>query len=170
MGKSIIKQRLSKIFVYLCRLISGRMDNKNYKRLTVAGKTLSKGKHLYDFHLGKDFFDLFENTEVLDSELTVAVQIEIAEERKLGISVKIEGYVVLLCDRCLERLSIPVSFTGELNEEEMEECSNDHTGQLDFTQYVYDNVYLAIPIQRVHESEKDCDPEMLRIWKDNNIK
>ncbi|MFA5443844.1 MAG: hypothetical protein WC128_02860 [Bacteroidales bacterium] len=146
------------------------MDNKKNIRLTIAGKTLSKGKHLYDFRLGKDFFDLFQNTEVLDSELTVAVQIEIAAERKLDISVKIEGYVVLLCDRCLERLSMPVSFYGELDEEETEECRNDHTGQLDLTQYAYDNVCLGIPIQRVHGSEKDCDPEMLRIWKDNNIK
>jgi hypothetical protein len=170
MGKSRIKQRLSKIFVYLCRLISGRMDNKENRRLTISGKTLSKGKHLCDFHLGKEFFVLFENEEVLDSELIATIQIEIADERKLKISVKIEGYVVLLCDRCLERLSMPVSFLGELDEEETEECRNDHTGQLDFTQYVYDNICLVIPIQRVHASEKDCDPEMLRIWKGNNIK
>jgi len=146
------------------------MDNKENCRVIVATKALSKGNHRYDFHLGKDFFALFENTEVLDSDLKVAVEIEISEERKWDISVKIEGYVVLLCDRCLEKLSMPVSCSEELDQEEAEACQNDNTGQLDLTQYVYDNVCLAIPIQRVHNSEKDCDPEMLRIWKDNNIK
>jgi uncharacterized metal-binding protein YceD (DUF177 family) len=146
------------------------MENMDNTRLTVAGKSLSKGTHRYEFRLGKEFFSSFDNTEVLDSELKVALRIVIAEERKMDVSVIIDGYVVLLCDRCLERLSMPVSFRGVLDEQETEECTNDHTGLFDFTQYVYDNVCLAIPIQRVHESEKDCDPEMLRIWKDNNIK
>jgi len=146
------------------------MDNKENSRVIIATKALSKGNHRYDFQLGKDFFTLFENTEVLDSDLHIAVEIEIAEERKWDISVKIEGYVVLLCDRCLEKFTMPVSYSQALDLEETEACQNDHTGQLDLTQYVYDNVCLAIPIQRVHNSEKDCDPDMLRIWKDNNIK
>ncbi len=168
-SKSRTKQRLSKIIIYLCPLISGRMNNMENIRLTVAGRSLSKGSHHYDFHLGKSFFDLFDNTEVLDSELTVAIEVEMGKERKLDISVIIEGYVVLLCDRCLENLSVPVTFRGVLEEQEAEECRNEHTGQLDFTQYIYDNVCLAIPLKRVHEPEKDCDPEMLRIWKENNI-
>ena len=64
-----------------------------------------------------------------------------------------------MCDRCLERLTMPLSFQSMLGEEELAECLNACTGHYDFSQYVYDNVCLAIPIQRVHTLEKDCDPE-----------
>lgn len=169
MCKSITKQRLSKIFVYLCRLISGRMEHKENTRVTVAGKKLSKGKYDFDFHLDKRFFSSFANAEILDADLKTDIHIDRDQEQELGISVKISGYVVLLCDRCLERLTVPVSYEGVLDDEETGECLNEFTGQLDFTQYIYDNVCLALPIQRIHKSEKDCDPEMIRIWRQRSV-
>ncbi|HQN82296.1 MAG TPA: hypothetical protein PK485_06025 [Bacteroidales bacterium] len=134
-------------------------------RLKVAVKTFSKGTYDYVFRLKKSFFSSFQNEEILDADLTTEIQISRIEEQETAITVKVSGIVVVLCDRCLDRLVVPVSFESILDEEETLECRNDFTGQMDFTQYVYDNICLALPIRRFHESEKDCDQEMLRIWK-----
>lgn len=148
---------------------SGRMERKINTRLTVAGKKLTKGTYDYNFHLDKQFFTLFENTEILDADLRADIHIDRDQEQEWDISVKISGSVVLLCDRCLDRLTVPLLYEGVLDEEERAECLNEFTGQLDFTQYIYDNICLALPIQRIHRSEKECDPEMLRIWKERSV-
>lgn len=141
------------------------MEHKEDIRLTVSGKALSKGTYDYEFRLDKRFFESFDNTEILDPWLIAAIHFKENEGKDFEISVKISGDVVLLCDRCLERLNMPLSFQSMLGEEELAECLNACTGHYDFSQYVYDNVCLAIPIQRVHTLEKDCDPGMLRLWK-----
>ncbi|MBP6868260.1 MAG: DUF177 domain-containing protein [Bacteroidales bacterium] len=145
------------------------MEQMENTRLKVAVKTFSKGTYDYAFRLDKSFFSSFQNEEILDAELNTEIQICRIEEQEPAITVKISGTVVVMCDRCLDKLAVPVSFESKLDEEETLECRNDFSGQMDFTQYVYDNICLAIPIRRFHESEKDCDQEMLRIWKQGSV-
>ncbi len=145
------------------------MEQMENTRLRVAVKTLSKGTYDYAFRLNRDFFSSFENADILDAALDTEIKICKTDEQESIITVKITGTLVVLCDRCLDKLTVPVSFESTLEEEEILECLNDFTGQMDFTQYVYDNICLAIPIKRVHESEKDCDQEMRRIWKQASV-
>ncbi len=145
------------------------MEQMENIRLKVAVKTFSQGTYENAFCLDKNFFASFQNTEILDAELSTKIQICRIEEQEPTITVTVSGTVVVLCDRCLDRLVVPVSFESKLDNEETLECRNDFTGQMDFTQYVYDNICLAIPIRRFHEPEKDCDQEMLRIWKQQSV-
>ena len=72
-----------------------------------------------------------------------------------GVSVDVEAQIsgtgTVLCDRCLERLDIPV-------ETEFEETYTPEGAELDFSQEVYDFVCIALPLQRVHEAG-ECNPE-----------
>ena len=99
---------------------------------------------------GKEFFESFGNQEILDADIKVEATI-----RNRGASVEvqadIEGTVTVLCDRCLEKLDIPVE-TG------FEETYTPEGAELDFGQEVYDFVCIALPLQRVHE-DGQCNPE-----------
>lgn len=143
----------------------GQMEHKENTRLIIEGKSFSKGTYDFRFQVDGAFFTAFENADILQADLTTDVLVNKTSEHTLVISVKIAGYVVLLCDRCLDRLSIPVSFDGTLDGEETQECTDLDTGRIDLTQYVYDSVCLALPIQRVHVDEGACNKEILALWK-----
>ena len=99
---------------------------------------------------GKEFFESFGNQEILDADIKVEATVN-----NHGVSVDVEaditGTVTVLCDRCLERLEIPVE-TG------FEETYTPEGAELDFRQEVYDFVCIALPLQRVHE-DGQCNPE-----------
>lgn len=111
---------------------------------------LGRGVSRLSQSAGKEFFEGFGNQEILDADIKVEAQIH-----NRGVSVDVEaeisGTVTVLCDRCLEKLDIPVE-TG------FEETYTPEGAELDFSQEVYDFVCIAIPIQRVHEDGK-CNPE-----------
>ena len=142
-----------------------QMERKKNTRLVIEGKAFSKGTYYFTFQLNDTFFTAFENADILQADLTTDVHINKALEDTVSISVTITGSVELLCDRCLDRLNIPVSFTGDLDSEERKECTDLLSGRIDLTQYVYDNVCLALPIQRVHPSQESCNREMMALWK-----
>lgn len=98
----------------------------------------------------KEFFEGFGNQEILDADIKVEAKIN---NRGVSVDVEadIEGTVTVLCDRCLEKLDIPVE-TG------FEETYTPEGAELDFSQEVYDFVCIALPLQRVHEDGK-CNPE-----------
>ena len=114
----------------------------------ISVKGLKAGRSHFDWHADGEFFKTFENSEVLDADLRIAVEVN-----NLGSSVEveceIEGTVVVICDRCLENLTLPVhtSFDGE--------------GHLDLNQDIYDYVCISLPMQRVHE-DGGCNEETLK--------
>ena len=135
---------------------------------------LTTGKYQYDWKVGKEFFDGFENSEILDAELVASVTVE-KSGRYLGIDCQVEGGVFVECDRCLEELRMPIDVEILLSVKYGEEESSDehHEGerevifvpetdaQFDMSQIIYDYVCLALPIQRVHE-DGECNPDAVK--------
>ena len=135
---------------------------------------LTAGENAFFWHAGKEFFDSFENTEILDAQLDIDVRVE-KSGRYIGVDCFVTGKVVVECDRCLDELEMPVDLDILLSVKFGESESADETqdgereviflpvdnAELDVKQVVYDYVCLSLPLQRVHE-EGECNPEALK--------
>ena len=135
---------------------------------------LTTGMNAFSWKVGKEFFESFENSEMLDAELVASVVVE-KSGRYLGIDCDIAGDVTVECDRCLDDLVLPVDVEVRLSIKYGDEESSDehHAGErevvfvpetdaeFDMSQIIYDYICLALPMQRVHE-DGDCDPDALK--------
>ena len=100
---------------------------------------------------GKEFFDIFENTEILDARLDT---VTVAEKSGHGVRMdcRISGYVSVACDRCMEPVRIPVDTSALLDLKfgaAEEKTAEDETGReiirfgnddtdFDLAQVIYD--------------------------------
>ncbi len=135
---------------------------------------LAAGKKEFSWQAGKEFFEAFENTEILDAELDVTVVVE-KSGRYFGVDCEIDGFVTVTCDRCLEDLEMPISADIMLSVKfGDEEASDEHQegereiifvpegdSEYDMSQIIYDYVCLALPMQRYHE-EGECNPDAIK--------
>ncbi|MBP3562874.1 MAG: DUF177 domain-containing protein [Bacteroidales bacterium] len=135
---------------------------------------LATGKNEFSWMVGKEFFESFENSEIIDAELDVTAVVE-KSGRYVGVDCDVVGKVVVECDRCLEELEMPVDVEIMLSVKYGEEESSEdpHEGErevifvpetdaeLDMSQIVYDYVCLALPMQRVHP-DGECNPDAMR--------
>ena len=113
------------------------------------------GERKFRFHAGLEFFQTFDNTEILDADVDVEVRV-MKKERKVEADLHLSGTVTVPCDRCLEPLAVPV----EANPSEVfapESVAQDW----DLSQAVYDYICLSLPLQRVHP-EGECNPDTVR--------
>ena len=89
----------------------------------------------------------------------------------MGIDCRIDGKVIVECDRCLEDLVIPIDIDRALSvkfAKESEESDDDdimildeRDADLDLNQFVYDYICLAVPLQKIHP-DGECDIEMIK--------
>ena len=135
---------------------------------------LAIGHNAFSWHIGKEFFESFENAEILDAELDVTVDVE-KSGRYVGVDCEVVGHVVVECDRCLGDLEMPidseillsVKFGDEDSSEEHQEGEREvvfvpqDNADFDMSQIIYDYVCLSLPMQRCHE-DGECDPAALR--------
>ena len=135
---------------------------------------LTAGENTFFWHAGKEFFDSFENSEILDAQLDIETKVE-KSGRYTGVDCYVSGKVVVECDRCLEELVMPVDLDVKLSvkfgdadasdenqdgEREVIFLPVDNT-ELDMKQIVYDYVCISLPIQRVHE-DGECNPDAMK--------
>ena len=137
---------------------------------------LTAGKNEFLLHAGKEFFDSFENKEILGADLQIRVLVE-KSGRYIGVDCEIEGEVIVECDRCLEEVEMPVDTEVRLSvkfgEEQAAELGQDvdrevifvkeTDAQLDMSQIIYDYVCLALPMQRTH-AEGECNPDAMKYY------
>lgn len=136
---------------------------------------LTAGKTQVSRTVGKKFFNSFENSEILDADLGVDITIE-KSGQYIGVDAHIGGNVTVLCDRCLEDLSLPVDTTVRLSvkfgeepavQDEFQEGDREiiflpeSDSNLNLSQIVYDYTCLSLPMQRIHEEGK-CNPSTVR--------
>ncbi len=132
------------------------------------------GERCFRFHAGLEFFQTFDNTEILDADVAVEVKVTKAGAQKVSADILLQGTVTVPCDRCLEPLTLPVEASPRfsvrfdaLEEEGLSEDGKDILAvgvadkELDIRQAVYDYVCLSLPLQRVHP-EGGCNPDTVR--------
>ena len=137
---------------------------------------LASGENHFSWHAGKEFFESFENAEILDADLDIEVVVE-KSGRYIGVDCDVVGKVVVECDRCLEQLDMPIDTQVSLSVKfGDEEASEDHQegerevmfvpqtdAELDLRQVIYDYVCLSLPMQRVH-APGECNPEVMKLY------
>ncbi len=142
---------------------------------------LKEGIHTFDFIISREFFEQFEESEVREGKLTVKIE---ADKRSslLDLVIKIKGTVNIPCDRCLKVFQHPLGCENRLlvksgrvpddSDPDIITVPFDEN-ELDLTQFLYENILLALPIQRVHPDDKNgnstCDPEMIKKLKEHVI-
>ena len=141
---------------------------------------LASGENRFSWHAGKEFFEAFENTEILDADLDMVVVVE-KSGRYVGVDCAVDGSVTVACDRCLEDLMMPIGTDIMLSVKfGDEEASEDHQegereivfvpegdAEMDLGQVIYDYVCLALPMQR-HHNDGGCNPDAVRSLSDGD--
>lgn len=131
-------------------------------------KSLSEGDHTFDYLIEQDFFDSLHSPLLLGGEVDVQVDLNKAGGTHTLV-LNLEGVVDVPCDRCLEPVEVDlesereivVKFGAEyLDEGEDIVIVPEREGVIDLRQYIYEEIMLALPLQRLH-AEEACDPEML---------
>ena len=137
---------------------------------------LTAGENKFFWQAGKEFFDSFENSEILDAQLDIEAKVE-KSGRYIGVDCNVSGRVVVECDRCLETLDMPIDTHISLSVKfgQAEESEDHQEGEreiifvpetdaeLDMSQVIYDYVCLSLPMQRVHAPGK-CNPETMKYF------
>ena len=135
--------------------------------IPLSGNKANVSEH--SFELKKSFFEHFEDTEILDSDVTVLMTL------RKSISVfemdfTLAGELSVTCDRCLEAMSQTIKYNTELiikYGDKFEEIDDkvikipSTEEQINIAPYVFEFAKLALPIQRTHP-EGQCDNEMLK--------
>ena len=135
-------------------------------------KSLSVGEHHFSYELGEGYFSSLGEGEVLGGEVGVDVALS-REGNVFRLSLGYNGYVLLPCDRCLEPVEMDVDAVFDLvvkfGQEDYDTDDDivvlsEADGVLDLGWHMYEDIMLSLPAVRAHESEEDCDPEMMRLY------
>lgn len=149
---------------------------KKKERLLIPFSGLKEGKHDFEFSIGAKFFEQFDQSLVDKAKVDLEVEFE-KKKNLLELDIHFSGIVESICDRCSEKVDIPVEgndfLVVKFGEEEGED---DHimyipesAYELDFSDPVYQAISLNLPAKIVHEDEADCDQEMLEKLKEYSL-
>ncbi len=122
-----------------------------------------EGKYEIDFEIGKEFFQHFEDNELLDEgRLTVRVLMD-KGANLIEMNFLISGEVKLTCDRSLEEYFEPLEINerilfkyGEVEEEINEEVYmiTRDTSKVNVAQFIYEFVLLGLPAKKIHPDHR----------------
>lgn len=110
------------------------------------------------YHLGDDFWRLFEYSLVNKGALVAEINIK-KLPNGLKLFCSIQGVVSLICDRSMEEFEYPIQLDQQVtfkfgNEDKELDIDSyvigPHTATLNVSQHLYDFVSLAIPMKKIH--------------------
>ena len=121
------------------------------------------GEHTY--LLDNSFFESLDQQEVKGGQLTATLTLRQRLAGNYDATCTIEGVVTVVCDRCLEDLSLPVqvneTFTlkeaSAADDEDDEQRIIPADGIYDIGWELYQLIELSLPVMRVHDVA-DCNP------------
>lgn len=141
---------------------------------------LSIGEHQFEFDITEKFFEQYTESEITKANIHVIATL-IKQNSLLQLLFDFEGKVGLSCDRCLIDYMHPVSGNEKLvikhgNPDE----SNDEIlvlreglDEVDFSQYLYEYIALAIPSRKVPcedvDEDIECDEETLAKYHETKV-
>lgn len=136
-------------------------------------KGLPDGTHWFQHHVDNVFYQEFKQLESPEGNLDVVIRLD-KEAGLLNLVVSIDGDIKVRCDRCLDFLSVPIHFKGNLTATSSS-TTQDETDdtiylsqddyQIDLKHYIFESISLSIPYRNVHPDQTNgrsgCDKEML---------
>jgi uncharacterized metal-binding protein YceD (DUF177 family) len=142
---------------------------------------LKNGKHSFEYHIDKSFFENFNNSDVLSSNVNVSVTLD-RQENMLLLDIEGKGTLNMQCVRCLNDVTFNVDPKHKciyhLNQENVNNNDNNpldldvvylapHEFKINLSQYVYESFLTQIPmvVNCDLEESKSCDSTMLEKLK-----
>lgn len=135
------------------------------------------GTHKYTMICDKEFFELTQLQEIEGGSIEVQIEME-KSAAMLSLHLHFQGKLDLLCDRCLDILTLPLDFSDFLvvnlvSQIDEKFCNDDNIWQLhekayelDLTHFLYETIKLALPTQLIHPEDETgtptCNAEMLQ--------
>lgn len=146
------------------------MSQKNPFAIEFSAMPL--GKHDFEFDINNDFFESLEFSPLEKGTLHASVIFDKTQQQLFHVSLQIEGFVAVPCDRCNQEIEIPLeideTLVVKLTEHE-DECdldehiwvimSSEH--QLDLGHLFYELILTHLPIKKVHANKKDCGVDII---------
>ena len=127
---------------------------------------LKNKEYAFDFSIDKEFFALFESDLMENGALSAEIILN-KTETMITAKVKINGTIELTCDRSLREFDYPLKLEEQLYYkfgDRYEEMSDDvfmipsNFAEIDFSQFIYDILVLAIPSKVIHpDLQEDVD-------------
>lgn len=122
-----------------------------------------------------DFFAVVQGSEIQHGDVAVWVQVH-RNSSDYELSLKFQGEVEVLCDRCLEPMRQPVEgealikvCLGDVFEDDGDKVVVPETsGILDFSWLLYEQIALQIPLSHVH-SQGECDETMQSVMMQHEV-
>ncbi len=135
-------------------------------------KGLKIGKHEFQMYVDQEFFTHFPASEIEDAKGIVDVVLEYSETNMiLNLNMNLNWKIP--CGRCLQELNydlnqkdrivIQYGEVTDINEDLWILGKNEI--ELDLAQTILELAHTSRPTHQVHETVKDCDPEMLKFFK-----
>jgi len=143
------------------------VKSKDYE---IQFSALKLGSHQFTFDIEDAFFTLFDYSEIEKAHLKLSVTL-VKKATLLQLEFAISGGITLACDRCTDdyqqeinqHFDLIVKFSDMVENIESDEIiilsTNEHT--LSLARYIYEFVHLSLPHKRTHQSEDECNPEMM---------
>jgi len=151
--------------------------------LPIAG--LEIGSHQYAFHIDGKFFESYEESDVKECSVDLALDLRRQTDLIL-LTFHLSGSIRLICDRCLDPFDLPVAYedtvvlkfmTRDIQPEEMDdetEYLQPEQQEIDIRQHIYDFIALQVPFRKVHPDDENgksgCDEEVLRKINELSVK
>jgi uncharacterized metal-binding protein YceD (DUF177 family) len=149
---------------------------KNELKIPFVG--LKVGLHEYSLDINREFFELFEESEIESGDVKTRILLDKKTEM-IVLSVFLEGSVDIECDRCLDIYSQSISYEGKIyikfgaetveENEELWVLSNKES-HIDLSKYIYESICLSLPAQRIHPDDEDgestCNAEMMEKYRE----
>ena len=146
-------------------------------KYNIEFKGLKEGVHDFEFDIDNKFFAHFDDRLVDNGKVSIIV---ILEKRStfLKLDLKINGWLELTCDRCLDIYQQPIANEFALfvkfGENQLEENENviwvlpeEHA--INLAQTIYEYVSLSIPLRHIHpknsNGKRACNREMIEKLK-----
>ena len=139
----------------------------------IAYEGLAEGIHSFSFPINNSFFETFKPTEIQDCNLTASLTLN-KRSSHLEINFLINGEVELICDRCLESFTHPltieqtiyIKFGKEYQEEDVNLFIYPKTKtEIDAAKIINELIVVSLPMRKAHPDDElgnpTCEVEML---------
>lgn len=149
-----------------------------FSEYKIVLRSLSEGKHVYDYQLDDSFFALLkdEESDLKKGKLNVKVDLK-RNTTTFDLNFDIQGQVFVPCDRCLDDMAMDVSTKNHLivkfgheYAEESDEIMTipEEEGEINIAWFLYEFIVLSLPMKKVHPAG-ECNKTMASKLKRHKV-
>jgi len=148
----------------------------NYlEQYSVPVRGITEGVHNFEFDISKKFFEHFNVLDVKNANLKTYVELTY-KNGNYTFKIKITGFVLLICDVCLDEykqnvFAEHILYANENNNNDSKFDDNiinisDISNKINISNHIYEFIVLSIPVKHQHplddKGNRTCNAEMLK--------